>query len=247
MAKKPTEAIKSYFGSNILTLGKNENYFAKKVKEAFEINDFLDLWKVEAYIKYKTDDILDVKQSMQTLDFTMWKGEGDCEDHVRALKKVAETLGLKTFWWLVFTDNSYQQGHAMLLYITPEGYLVAQNYTEYFIEKQYKITEDDIKNETQNFRNAMEIINGLVFPKQTYWNVSWIIKTDRNEQPLWYVEAPTTFGDGDKEYRIFPNYRSFVIKYAEKLNTMANYTIIDYLIPAGIGIVASLIIKNYFK
>lgn len=247
MAKKPTEAIVDYFSRNLLTLEKNESYFAKKVKEAFEIKSYLDLWKIEAYINYKTDEVLDIQQAMQTLDFTMWKGEGDCEDHVRALKKVAETLGLKTYWWLVFTDHSYQQGHAMLLYITPEGYLTAQNYTEYFIEKTYKITENDIKNETQKFKNAVEILNGAIFPKQKYWAVSWIIKTDKNEYPLWYVEAPTTISAGDIEYKLFPDDRVLVYKYVDKLNLMANYTLSDYVYTAGLIFLAGLLIKLLIK
>jgi len=233
--RKPFKALTDYFSMNILSLGVDEEEYARKILRIFDIKSSNDLWKISAYINYKSDTVESFSQQMQTLDFTIWRGEGDCEDHVRALKKVTEALGLKTYWWLVFQDTGLQQGHAMLLFIDEKGYLTCLNYTQYFKVLEDTITEDDIKNETEKFKKIIKIMNYAVFPTQRMWNVSYIIKTDKNEKPLWYVDAPTQLVAGKMDYQIYPDTRLAIVNEITRLKAWTRITIYDVIPLAALG------------
>lgn len=232
MSIKPTKALNDYF-SNVLSLNVNENVYARKVAEAFEIESAMDLWKISAYIEYSTDEAGGFYQQMQSLDFTMWRGQGDCEDYARALVKVAKAIGLKAYYWLVFDSIALNNGHAMSLVIDRDSKPVAINYTELY-KANIKISETDIKNNTSKFQQAMRWLNSVIFPFQRYWEVSWIIKTDSNEKPLWYQPAPVELEPGDVQIVTYPQSRFLVLKYMQKLELLSRLSTSDYILPLGL-------------
>lgn len=230
----PTKLILDYFTTNILSLGKNENNFAKQVITAFNIKSSKDIWKIPAYIEYRTDNIMDLTQSFQTMDFTFYTGKGDCEDQARAIKKGLEALNLPTYYWLVFQDESYQVGHAMTIFINEDGYLTAQNYTEQWINKDYTITTKDIENNTERFKYLMEGINGAIFPKQLDWRISWIIKTNSIEYPKGYIKTPISQSLGNIEYSFKLDSRELILPEIESLNLTSNLNISNFSITSTI-------------
>lgn len=245
MALRPTPIIIEYFDA-VVSLKENENEYARKVVRAFDIRKLEDLWRIAAYINYSTDVAAGFSQIMQSLGFTMWRGEGDCEDFTRALVKVGKAAGFKMYYWLVFADTSYQNGHAMALGISKEGYLTALNYTTIYIAK-LKVSEKDIYNNTQSFQQAMRWLNAAIFPFQYLWQVSWIVKTDNDEKPLWYIDAPTDLEPGDVIRKSYPHGRLAIIDYMNRLNLITRLDIKDFAIPAliaaGAGMAAWKVIK----
>ena len=230
----PTKMIIDYFTQNILSIGKNENNFAKTVIKAFNIKSSKDIWKIPAYIEYKPDTIMDLSQSFQTMDFTFYTGTGDCEDQARAIKKGLEALHLPAYYWLVFEDNSFQIGHAMVLFINENGYLTAQNYTEQWINKDFTITKKDLENNSERLQMLMEGLNNAIFPNQRYWNVSWLIKTNSLEYPIGYLQLPTTLSNGNIEYNYQIDSREMILQEIENLNVEANLNVSDFKIISGL-------------
>ncbi len=221
--KKPTPALINYF-SNTTTIGLNEIAVANKVRDAFGIKSWKDLWKIKAGIRYITDERLDVKQLMQKLDFTMYTLMGDCEDIARAQIVVAKTLRIPVYYLMVFPDSTLQNGHVMVLGLTDKNNLFVLNYTKYYVETSSKLTMQDIEGNTEAFQNAFFKILGNLYRDQKHWQIIWVVKTNLDEIPTGYIELPPTPQFGDVETYEYPDDPKDVEEALKKLN-------LDELIP----------------
>lgn len=228
----PTVEIKNYF-YNTISYNKNEKRIARDILNGFEIKTSNDLYRFGQYIKYKSDYVWDLTQTMQTIDFTLYEGTGDCEDFTRAYVKLLKELGLPAYYWLMFRDVNYQNGHAVPLYINEEGYLSILNYTTYYIVDTIKITAKDIEENTEVFQQAFNILHGNLISTFGDYHINWIIKTNAFEHPQGYLDmdyAPSFQPCYQKSY---PHDRTFVLKYIQKMNLKRNIVVSDFLLPLG--------------
>lgn len=212
----PNEALKTYF-SEVIKFNVAEKAVATKVIQGFKLSSVKDLWKIGAYVEYVTDERLDTLQVMQDLGTTMYYGVGDCEDIARAQVVLGKQLNKNMYYLLMFPDNSLRGGHAVTLFID-DGFLTVLNNTIFYTCKDYKLSEYDIENNTQNFYAALSKINFHIARDLKQYNLMWIVKTDYNEKPIGYVEVrpDTLYGNVDIEK--FPDMRDAITQEIKNLD-----------------------------
>jgi len=230
-------SLKDYF-SNTISYNKSENYLAGEILKGFEIDNSDKLYRFGQYIKYKTDDVFDLGQTMSKLDYTLYTGEGDCEDFTRAYVVLLKKMKLTAFYWLMWTDRNYDNGHAIPLFIDENGFLTALNYTNYYKCTSIKLTLNDYLNENQNFQNAFNSIRSKLAQEYQDFFVNVIVQTDSNEMPMKVNDVPYVVNNVDIEYITHPMDRTLVLTYINNMNLNRNISLSDFTVP----IIASVIV-----
>lgn len=230
MKYPPNPLINAYF-NNIISYGQSEIYTTKKVVNGFDIKDSFKMYRFGQYVNYKSDSVGELTQNMQTLDFTLYVGTGDCEDYTRAYVKILKELKLPVYYWLMFTDTNYLTGHAIPLYINENGNLSALNYTNYYVVDSIQLEKKDIEENTTKFQEAFSVLHGAIINNFEDYSINWIIKTDENEKPLGYTEMRYIPMFRDVWTKSYIQDRSMVLKYIERINLSRNIVISDFIIP----------------
>lgn len=224
------EALDLYF-SNIATYNKNEHALAKEIIKYFEIKSSWDIYKFGQYIEYKTDLVFDISQTMQTLDFTLYEGTGDCEDFTRAFVILLKELDLPVYYWLMFTNQNMNEGHAVPLYLSEEGYLTILNYTNYYYVDSIILTKEDFIKQTDNFMQAFYRLQGAIATYMKDYPVNILVETSFLEQVKTYTEPP--FKPMFSDYKVISNLHSrlLVREYIKKMNLERNLVLQKFIIP----------------
>ena len=239
---KPTQAIYNYF-KNTISYKKNEIYIAKEIIKNFEIKNSDDLYKFGQYINYKSDNVYDIQQVMQTLDFTLYEGSGDCEDFARAYVVLAKRLNINAYYWLMFKNENLTEGHTTFMYIDEEGYLSVLNYTNYYKYKGIKLTHVDIEKKTEAFQKAFNAIIGAFSLNFDTYYVNWIVKTNDQELPSFFHNMQYNPVYDDVEQKSYLNDRSQILEYINKMNLSRNLVTNDFLLPLAGFVAFSALVK----
>jgi hypothetical protein len=236
------ESLKEYF-SNVATYNKNENIIARDILKYFEIDNSDKLYRFGQYVKYRSDSVADVSQTMQTLDFTLFEGEGDCEDYTRAYVILVKNMKLPVWYWLMWKNRNYSEGHAIPLFIDENGYLTALNYTTYYQYRKIKLKYEDFSNGTPNFQMAFNAIRTKLSETFNDYFVNVIVQTTSNENPEWVFDVPYIINQADVYYKAYPQNRTLVLKYIQALNLDRNLTISDFTVPVLSSIIVIMLAR----
>lgn len=230
MSYSPISLVSNYF-KNIVSYGKDEDTISKEILKGFDINNSMQIHKFGQYINYKSDSVHDLSQTMQKIDYTLFEGTGDCEDFTRAYVKLLKNLNIPVYYWLMFTDTNYTNGHAIPIFLNEDGYLTALNYTEYYIVNSIKLDKKDFEEKSEHFLTAMHILHGAVIQNFEIYKINWLIETDKNENPRYLYDLeynPLHTGFIKKSYI---HDRTLVLHYVAKMNLSRNIILTDFLFP----------------
>lgn len=224
------ESLDLYF-SNLATYNKNEYSIAKEIIKYFEINSTWDLYKFGQYINYKTDIVFDISQVMQTLDFTLYEGTGDCEDFTRAFVILLKEMNIPVYYWLMFTNSNMNDGHAVPLYLSEEGFLTILNYTNYYYVDSIILSKEDFENQTDNFMQAFYRLQGAIATYMKDYPVNILVETSFLEKVKSYTEPTYQPIFGDYKIITHPHNRLLVKDYIRKMNLERNLVLQKFIIP----------------
>lgn len=224
------ESLDLYF-SNLATYNKNEYSIAKEIIKYFEINSTWDLYKFGQYINYKTDIVFDISQVMQTLDFTLYEGTGDCEDFTRAFVILLKEINIPVYYWLMFTNSNMNDGHAVPLYLSEEGFLTILDYTNYYYVDSIVLTKEDFIKQTDNFMQAFYRLQGAIATYMKDYPVNILVETSFLEQVKNYTQPPYKPMFSDYKVITHPHSRIYVREYIKKMNLERNLVLQKFIIP----------------
>ncbi|MBD3829677.1 MAG: hypothetical protein IE890_04230 [Arcobacter sp.] len=236
------ESLNIYF-SELATYGKNENVIAKDILKSFEINNSDLLYRFGQYVKYRSDPVANITQTMNTLDFTLFEGEGDCEDFTRSYIVLAKNLNLKSYYWLMWKNRNYDDGHAIPLFINESGHLTALNYTTYYSYEKITVTDEDFQKGNDNFQEAFNAIRTKLTETFQDYFVNIIVETNKNEKPIKVYDVPYNVNHNDVYTKTYPQNRSLVLKYIHALKLERNITLSDFAVPIIASVIVAVIAK----
>lgn len=224
------ESLDLYF-SSLATYNKNEHALAKEIIKYFEIKSSWDIYKFGQYINYKTDIVFDISQVMQTLDFTLYEGTGDCEDFARAFVILLKELDLPVSYWLMFTNQNMNDGHAVPLYLSEEGFLTILDYTNYYYVDSIILSKEDFENQTDNFMQAFYRLQGAIATYMKVYPVNILVETSFLERVKSYTEPPYKPMFSDYKVITHPHSRIYVREYIKKMNLERNLLLQKFILP----------------
>ena len=224
------KSLDLYF-SNIATYNKNEYSIAKEIIKYFEINSTWDLYKFGQYINYKTDIVFDILQVMQTIDFTLYEGTGDCEDFTRAFVILLKEMNIPVYYWLMFTNSNMNEGHAVPLYLSEEGYLTILNYTDYYYVDSIVLSEKDFKEQSDSFLQALYRLQGALASKMKDHPINILVETSFLEKVKSYTEPPYQPMFSDYKTITYPHNRIYVMDYVRTMNLERNIFLQKFILP----------------
>jgi hypothetical protein len=230
MDYSPKTLIENYF-STPLSYNQNENITANKIIRGFEITKSADIHRFGQYVKYKTDNVDELSQTMQTIDFTLYEGTGDCEDYTRAYVKILKNMNLPAYYWLMFTNTNYTNGHALPLFLDENNHLATINYTTYYIVDTIELVKQDIDRQSTKFEQAFSILHGAIISNFHDYSINWIVKTNDDETPVGYLNMKYAPHFQEIYTKSYIQDRSLVLKYINNMNLSRNFVVSDLLIP----------------